>query len=141
MIADRKSFTIVELIIVMGIIGLLVAITIPYLLRVRLNANEGAAKAAIRTIRTVVETYRANQNPPTYPPNLQALASANPPYIDNRLGSGTCQGYSYNYVLTNATQYNCTATPVTPGITGNNAYYVDETGVIRYTSSAGQPIE
>lgn len=141
MVTNRKSFTLVELMVVMAVLGLLVAITIPYLLRVRLNANEGAAKTALRTIGTAVETYRANQNPATYPPSLQVLANANPPYIDSSLGSGTRQGYNYNYVLVGTNQYNCTATPVTPNLTGTNVYYVDETGVIRYTGPAGQPVE
>lgn len=141
MISSRKSFTLIELVIVTAILGVLIAITIPYLLRVRLNAAEGAAKNAMRTIRTAVETYRANQNPATYPPSLQALANANPPYIDSRLGSGTRQGYNYNYALVSASQYTCTATPVTVNITGTNVYYVDETGVIRYNDASGQPVE
>ncbi|MDD5085358.1 MAG: type II secretion system protein [Candidatus Omnitrophica bacterium] len=139
-IRSRKGFTLVEIMIVVAIIGLLAAIAIPNLLRARVNANEAAAKASLRTISTACESFRSVQDPPAYPGNLAALAAANPPYIDANLAGGTKQGYTFTYAAA-AGGYTCTAAPTTANITGVNTYFVDQSGVIRFTSAAGNPIE
>jgi len=142
----RHGFTLVEIMIVVAIISLLAAIAIPNLLRARHNANEAAAIAALRTISTACESYRAAQTPPTYPANLAALSSATPPYIDASLAGATSsatakQGYYYTYTLVNANQFTCTATPAVSGTTGTRVFFVDESGVIRLNNAAGSPIE
>jgi len=138
---NKKGFTLVEIMIVVAIIALLAAIAIPNLLRARHNANESAAIGALRTISAACESFRAAQTPTTYPANLAALSGANPAYIDNTLGGGTKQGYTFAYVLVNANQYTCTATPTVANVTGTRVFFVNETGVIRLTNAAGLPIE
>ncbi len=143
---SRKGFTLVEIMIVVAIIGLLAAIAIPNLLRARVNANEGASKGALRTLSTALESYRAAQNPPAYPTTAQGLAQlgaavSNPPYIDNLLAGGNKQGYNFAYVSGATTSYSVTGTPVTPNVTGVNTFFVDNSGVIRFTNAAGNPVE
>ena len=135
----RKGFTLVEIMIVVAIIALLAAIAIPNLLRARHNANEAAAIASLRTISTALESYRAAQTPPTYVGGtLNALSTANPPYIDTTLGTGAKQGYGFVLAIANANQYTCTATPVTMNVTGTRVFVVTESGVI---TVGGVPIE
>ncbi len=141
-----RGFTLVEIMIVVAIISLLAAIAIPNLLRARHNANEAAAIAALRTVSTACESFRAAQTPPTYPANLAALGSATPAYIDGGLAGATAagtakQGYFYTYAFVNANQFTCTASPAVSGTTGTRVFFVDESGVIRLTNVSGAPIE
>lgn len=137
----KKGFTLIELTIVMAIIALLAAISIPNLLRARLTANETAAIAALHTIGIACESYRVDQASPNYPTTLNALSSATPPYIDPTLGGSTKQGYTFAYTKVSTSQYTCTAGPQTPNVTGKRVFFVNETGVIRLNNSSGSPIE
>ncbi len=143
---SRHGFTLVEIMIVVAIIALLAAIAIPNLLRARHNANEAAAIAAVRTISTACESFRAAQTPTSYPANLAALSSATPAYIDAGLAGATAagtarQGYFYTYALVNANQFTCTASPAVSGTTGSRIFFVDESGVIRLNNVSGAPLE
>ncbi|HQP91472.1 MAG TPA: type II secretion system protein [Candidatus Omnitrophota bacterium] len=138
---SKKGFTLVEIMIVVAIIVLLAAIAIPNLLRARLSANEATAIAAMRTVSTAAESFRAAQSPPAYPSNLSALSSANPPYIDSVLGSGNKSGYTFTW-SGGGTTYDVVAAPQTANVTGVRSFYVDQSGVVRVgTDSTGTPIE
>lgn len=127
--------------IVVAIIGLLAALSIPNLLRSRVNSNESVAKSSLRTLSTALENFRTAQDPPTYPPDLASLAANNPPYVDSALASGMRQGYRYTYRLVNFSQFELTGTPVIPRVTGASTYFVDESGVVRLDNVQGTPIE
>lgn len=134
----RGGFTLVEIMIVVGIIILLAAFAIPNFVRMRVNANEGAAIASMRSISTAMQNFRTGSSPPVFPAQINLLSSAIPPYIDSELGSGIKQGYAFVFsAVSGGDTYTCTATPQS-AFSGTRTFVVTEGGVI---TSGGIPIE
>ena len=125
-----RGFTLVEILIVIAVIGVLAAIAIPNFMRVRMNANEGAVRADLRTFSTSNESYRAFQNPPRYPPDMDTLVSQS--YISNSwLNPDGKSGYGFAYaVADNRASYAIEANPSKPGATGISSYCIDQSGVL-----------
>jgi prepilin-type N-terminal cleavage/methylation domain-containing protein len=63
-----KAFTLIELLIVIGIISILALIALPNMLEAQTRAKISRAKADIRTIATAMEAYAVDAN--KYPPNF-----------------------------------------------------------------------
>ena len=133
----KKGFTLVEIMIVVAIIVLLAAIAIPNLLRARLNANESAAVAGLHTISTAAQSYRAVN--PLYPSEVDSLdtTGSTPPYIDDALATPTTgkQGYIFSIRGATGSVFISTAAPVTFQTTGVRSFFVDASGVMRYTTA------
>jgi len=132
----KRGFTLVEIMIVVAIIVLLAAIAIPNLLRARLNANEATAIAAMKTLSTAMESYRAAQTPPTYPAALTNLNGSNPPYIDSVLASTNKSGYTFT-LNASTNVFTVVAAPQTVNVTGSRGFFVDQSGVVRASGPAG----
>ncbi|HOE65394.1 MAG TPA: prepilin-type N-terminal cleavage/methylation domain-containing protein [Candidatus Hydrogenedentes bacterium] len=146
----NTGFTLIELMIVVAIIAIIAAIAIPNLLRSRMSANEASAAGAMRTISTGEASFQAACFIDTNADGLGDYgtlaqladpdgAGATPPFIDQVLGAGTKQGYTFAAVPVNGTAavsptYACTAVPQSPGRSGYRQYFVNETGVIRFTA-------
>jgi len=128
----KFGFTLVEIMIVVAIIVLLAAVSIPGLLRARLNANEAAAVASLKTISWAAQTFRTSSS--GYPANLSELSTTVPQYVDAVLGSGIKQGYNFT-LIGEANSFNVTAEPATQNVTGVRSFFVDTSGVIRSSSN------
>ena len=145
-----RGFSIVELLIVVGIILILATLAIPSLLHSKMAANEAAAASSLRTIATVETSYETTYGQgfaPTLaslgvPPASTPVSSSHADMIDAVLASGIRNGYAfvYNGIDINGDgiidAYTANANPVAPGQTGQRYFYVDQTNVIRQALDA-----
>lgn len=115
--------------IVIAIIGLLAAIAIPNLLRMRMSGNEATIKQDMRSFSSVCEMFRGAQNPLRYPNDVNELIAAAPSYVDSTWSSNPRHQYNFTYTVngTGAT-YSMLAAPTPNG--GFNTYCVDQSGVM-----------
>jgi type IV pilus assembly protein PilA len=140
-VKNEKGFTLIELMIVIAIIAIIAAIAIPNLIEARKGSNEAAAIGALRTLTTAQALFREGDKDKDttldYATSLTELESTK--LIDGVLGKGQKQGY--NFVVAGADQFtwSCTAGPASPGKSGDRYFFVDESGVIRFstTTTAG----
>ena len=129
----RRGFTLVEIMVVVGIVALLAAIAIPNALRMRVNANESVALQGMRTIQNACQVYLMDNG--FFPEDLGGLAEPieHPPYIDAVLGSGRKQGYEFVFSLVDDGHFTLNANPLA-GVFRGRYFYTDESGVIHANS-------
>jgi len=139
----QKGFSLIELLIVVAIILIIAAIAIPNLLRSRMAANEASAVGSIRTINTAEITYSSTYPATGFATTLGNLggtgssaSSSGALLIDNQLSTGTKSGYTFVLSGATSTAYAINGNPVTQGQTGQRYFYSDQSGVIRYNTSA-----
>lgn len=147
--AKTRGFSLIELLLVVAIILTIVAIALPNFNRGRMQANETAAVAAMRSVTTAIVTYESTYGTgyPNGLPDLGPPPVGTPPagtsadLIDSLLASGTRSGYAFTYVSSDTNgdgrndAYTLNAAPSTPGSTGTKHFYVDATNVIRYNAT------
>ena len=122
-VKEKKAFTLVEVLVVVGIIALLAGIAFPNYLRTRIMANEAAAKAGLKSISNALETYAVANG--SYPLNTTALLGPVLPYLNVDLFTGDHNGYLYSAALA-AYSYSVVASPANPN-----------TGLTTYTITTG----
>jgi prepilin-type N-terminal cleavage/methylation domain-containing protein len=157
-----RGFSLIELLIVVAIILIIAAIAIPNLLRSRIAANQASAVGSLRTLNTAEVTYSTTYNT-GYSATLSDLgppAASSPTPTSTAAGlidevlagmstpggnattAQTSQKSGYQFVYTPGattgtaiTTYTITASPISPGTTGTNYYFTDQSGVIRQNST------
>ena len=118
----EEGFTLIELMIVVAIIAIIAAIAIPSLLNARKAGNEASAISSLRTLTTVNEQYRTRfQN---YSDDLDGLTTA-----------GYIAGYTFDYSK-NGSTWSCKADPVSEGNDGDRHFFVDQSGIIRFSAAS-----
>ena len=121
------------------VFGIIMAIAIPNLIASRRAANEASAMRLLRTIGSAEATYQATNGEGNFGTMLD-LAKMR--LIDSTLASGTKNGYRFTVRIKSLTRdapasYEAIATPVSYRNTGVRSFYIDETGVIRFSDSRG----
>jgi prepilin-type N-terminal cleavage/methylation domain-containing protein len=137
----EKGFSLLELLIVVGIMLIVAAIAIPSLLHSRQVANESAAVADLRLINTAEITYVTTSG--GYFGNITQLISEG--LLESRF-SGRMSSYNFS-ISTNGLDYTATADPVA-NTQARYGYYSTPEAVIRYSTSmtlapsgqAGNPV-
>jgi len=151
---DKRDdgFSLIELLIVVAIILIIAAISIPNLLRSKMAANEASAVGSVRTINVAAIEYQSTYG--AFPSTLTQIGTTtgaavgcnNSEFIDAVLTDGIKSGY--NLAIIPGTQavpsaslpsgctgfsdgYVVAANPVTVGTSGQRAFCSDATGVIR----------
>ena len=98
----------------------------------RYRLNEVGAQSSIRAIRNAQTAYRSRQDRFG---TLQELHSSG--LIDAELASGVKDGYRIE-VRVGQDSFTAIATPLEYNVTGSWSYYLDESGVIRGSSTKGK---
>lgn len=75
----KKSFTLIELLLVIAIIAALIGIAIPNVMKMRERGKSAKAKSDLRTLQTAVENYYVHKS--AYPASLGELTAATPRVI------------------------------------------------------------
>lgn len=133
----RKSFTLVELIIVIAVIAIVLAIAIPNLIAARKHSQENAAVGCLKTItasQTLFKEADKEEDLNFDYGRLSELSATN--VIDSVIGSGTKGGYIYQVeysTLSSDFLWFGMANPALAGSTGDLYFCCNQRGVIFYT--------
>mgnify|MGYP001443591456 CR=1 FL=1 len=136
------GFSLLELLIVVGVILIIATIAIPSLLRSRQTANESTAVANLRNVSSAEASYLSTTG--GYYGTLTHLVDEE--LLDDRFSTGAFSGYQYT-VAVSGFEYTAEARPLTT-TTGRYAFYLIADGVIRYSTfssmapagQAGRPV-
>lgn len=136
MIKTKKGYTLLEILMVMGIIGILTAVSASAFLSARLTARDARRKTDLEQIRGALETYKADKN--VYPGILSTptLSSGNISTLSPFLASGLNQYISaipsdpiatmhYYYVTTASGYYLCASLEGLPQTASTNCGSAD----------------
>ena len=137
---------------------IIAAIAIPNLLRAKMAANEAGAVGSLRSYSYAMGAYAAKCPQIGFPHSLANLGQGKGDcergqLLDNSLGTSNPVkfGYYFRYTpgdpnnLGQITSFSIAANPLTPGTTGMRYFYIDQTGVVRMSTSQpadgqGEPV-
>lgn len=139
------GFTLIELMIVIAVIVIVAAIAIPNMMTAKMRANESSAVGTIRTISSAETAFKigvaldADSDGIGEFTTLALLGTTAPGYLEATLAqTGSKAGYTFTAgaKADAETGFTANANPITPNSSGIRRFYVDESSVIRFNSTA-----
>ncbi len=144
-----KGLTLIELMIVIGVVVILIALALPNLSTVRKRGNEARAQSKLKEIATAMNAYRDRWGEGIYPSDLCFLVNNGMAGKTGLSFSGTCTlgspvteaGFSYKVITASRNRYILLAKPLSP-TSGDFAYaYAEDNRLYQNAngSSATEP--
>lgn len=129
--SKQSGFSVIELLLVVAVIGILAALAVPNLTTSEKAAHEASAISYMRHWSAAQELYRIRHG--HYADADQQLVS------EGFVGNPDPDRFGYIFSIDNpagsADNWWGSAVPKSPGTSGDRYFYIDRTGVIRYSTS------
>ena len=158
---QAAGFTLVELLIVVAVIGIVSAISVPAMLRARRTGNEASAIGSLRALNSAQTSYAAAAAKGGFSPTLATLAAACPGssvgFISPDLSTDPSVKSGYTITMAasassspgpndcngvpSETAYYVTAVPVSAGLSGLRAFASTGAGTIFFDQLGIAPTE
>lgn len=137
-LSRSRGFTVVELLFVMGILGILAFIAIPAYTNFIQKARETAVKTTLSKIKKAEEIHRLSDPSGLYTGNFQDLVATG--ILSPAAGTDTRDEHDYRFTLASGVTgglpyWTVNANPVN-GSTSVRWFFIDETGIARYEIGA-----
>jgi prepilin-type N-terminal cleavage/methylation domain-containing protein len=131
-IYTRSGLTLIEIIVVITIITILILLAVPNVIRSRMDSNEFAAIANLRSLFNAAQMYFTDNK--SYPSSMADFiaSTSGPGYISKQLATtGKKSGYVFIYASSDKNSFYINANPEAVGKTGKRYFYIDQSGVLR----------
>ncbi len=131
---NRRAFSLVEIMVVTGIVVVLISLAVPNILRSRVIGMETSALGNLRALNNACQLYQINMK--NYPEALSDMSEpgVTPPYIDPELAGGIKQGYYFIYSLVASDHFTVNANPTASGLLRGRFFFMDESGQVHAKS-------
>lgn len=135
--AKERGFSLVELLVVVGILAIIFSIVIPYWLSTRAAAQAASAKGDLKTLHSAEVSYYTGAGMGSYGTLTQL---ENQKLIPHGFSTSDTNYERFNYTgtltLSNAnSNFSIVASPI--AISPNTpSFYLDDSGAVRYSTSA-----
>ena len=140
--AGRAGFSLVELMFVVTLLGIIAAMAIPTFQNGRKYSNEASAISSLRIFSSAQVIHRTRFGAYGTLPNMIATG-----LIDDSFTDGEKSGYRFTMpAVPSPWAWSISAQPITPGVSGDRFFFIDESGVIRFhdggvATAADAPIQ